>query len=137
MAAPVALYNKTSSDDSVQVTLEDQQKINIFARKTNKLGELQVEIQSKQKDVQNMQDALDELELGDDDASIPYMIGEVFVSKSVSDATALLEQAKVEKEDEISSLERQCESIKGTLSDLKAQLYAKFGNNINLEMDEA
>ena len=65
------------------------------------------------------------------------MIGEVFVSKSVIDATALLEQAKVEKEDEISSLERQCESIKGTLSDLKAQLYAKFGNNINLEMDEA
>ncbi|XP_022082282.1 prefoldin subunit 4-like [Acanthaster planci] len=138
MAAPVSLHNTSSADcDSVQVTLEDQQKINIFARKTNKLGELQAEIQTKQKDVQNMQDALDELELGDEDSTVPYLIGEVFVSKTVSDAQALMERAKSEKEEEIADLERNCESIKETLADLKAQLYAKFGNNINLEMDEA
>ncbi|XP_038069430.1 prefoldin subunit 4-like [Patiria miniata] len=138
MAAPVALHNTSSTDlDSVQVTLEDQQKINIFARKTNKLGELQAEIQSKQKDVVNVQDALEELELGDEDSTIPYLIGEVFVSKTVSDAQALMEKAKSEKEEEIAALEKNCESIKETLSELKAQLYAKFGTNINLEMDEA
>ena len=46
---PVFVEPFQSTDcDSVQVTLEDQQKINIFARKTNKLGELQAEIQTKQ-----------------------------------------------------------------------------------------
>ena len=66
-----------------------------------------------------------------------YLIGEVFVSKTVSDAQALMERAKSEKEEEIGALEKDCESIKETLAELKAQLYAKFGNNINLEMDEA
>ena len=55
----------------------------------------------------------------------------------MSDAQALMERAKSEKEEEIGALEKDCESIKETLAELKAQLYAKFGNNINLEMDEA
>lgn len=36
---------------------------------------------------------------------------------------------------EITSLRDQQDSIKQVMSDLKVQLYAKFGNNINLESE--
>lgn len=39
--------------------------------------------------------------------------------------------------EEIKSLESRVSSIQEVLGDLKVQLYAKFGNNINLEADES
>lgn len=47
-----------------------------------------------------------------------------------------LEDAKTKKEAEIVSLEEKCTSLKTMMSELKAQLYAKFGNHINLEAEE-
>ncbi|XP_030831211.1 prefoldin subunit 4-like [Strongylocentrotus purpuratus] len=123
-------------DDDVNVTLEDQQKINKFARKSNKLGEIQDEITNKKKDLQNLEDAADELVLGDDDDFIPYQIGEVFFHQSLEDAQQSVENAKTRMEEGIAALEAQGDGLKGELGDLKAQLYAKFGKNINLEMDE-
>ena len=37
---------------------------------------------------------------------------------------------------EMRQMEERCKDHRQTLSDLKVQLYAKFGNNINLEADE-
>ena len=47
-----------------------------------------------------------------------------------------LEQAKNKVKKDIESIEAECTSIKATMSDLKTQLYAKFGNSINLEAEE-
>lgn len=43
---------------------------------------------------------------------------------------------KTELEGDISQLDEETVAIKEVLGQLKVQLYAKFGNNINLEMDE-
>ena len=64
------------------------------------------------------------------------MIGEVFVHSSPEDTTSMLETAKVDLESDISALEGRCMQHKQLLSDLKVQLYAKFGNNINLEAED-
>lgn len=40
-------------------------------------------------------------------------------------------------QDEIKALEGRVSSIQVVLGDLKIQLYAKFGNNINLEAEES
>lgn len=40
-------------------------------------------------------------------------------------------------EQEVKNLEEQVSAIQQVLGDLKVQLYAKFGNNINLEADES
>lgn len=40
-------------------------------------------------------------------------------------------------QDEIKGLEGRVSAIQEVLGDLKVQLYAKFGNNINLEADES
>lgn len=40
-------------------------------------------------------------------------------------------------QEEIDALESRVASIQRVLADLKVQLYAKFGSNINLEADES
>ncbi|KAM3617535.1 uncharacterized protein V6R79_007686 [Siganus canaliculatus] len=124
--------------EDVNVTYEDQQKINKFARNTNRMTELKNEIEAKKKSLQNLQDASDDLMMLDDDAMlIPYQIGDVFVSHTQEETQEMLEAAKATLEQEVSGLEERVSAIQQLLGDLKVQLYAKFGNNINLEADES
>lgn len=66
-----------------------------------------------------------------------YQIGEVFVHLGNETAQEYLEKAKVAKQEELASLKASSAEIEGVLSELKVQLYAKFGDNINLEADES
>ncbi|XP_076022694.1 prefoldin subunit 4 [Genypterus blacodes] len=120
--------------EDVNVTFEDQQKINEFARNTNRLTELKDEIQAKKKSLQNLQDASDDLMMFDDDSLlIPYQIGDVFISHTQEETQEMLEAAKEAMELEVKGLEGRVSAIQQLLGDLKVQLYAKFGNKINLE----
>ncbi|XP_072304942.1 prefoldin subunit 4 [Eucyclogobius newberryi] len=131
MKGPVAV-------EDVNVTFEDQQKINKFARNTSRMTELKNEIEGKKKSLQNLQDAGDDLMMLDDDALlIPFQIGDVFISHSQDETQEMLEAAKETLEQEVKCLEGRVVSIQQLLGDLKVQLYAKFGNNINLEADES
>ncbi|GAB1597849.1 prefoldin subunit 4-like [Argonauta hians] len=126
-----------NAESDVHVTFEDQQKINKFARHNAKLQDLKDEVTLEKKLLQNLEDALDELLLlEDNEKPIPYQIGEVFLQLSIDAANNKLEEDKKKAELSISKLEQECEIHKGVLSDLKVQLYAKFGNNINLEAEE-
>ncbi|KAK3086399.1 hypothetical protein FSP39_017879 [Pinctada imbricata] len=59
-------------DSDTQVTFEDQQKINTFARNNAKLQDLKDELESKKKELQNLEDAADEMLMQDGDDPIPY-----------------------------------------------------------------
>ena len=53
-----------------------------------------------------------------------------------TDATSsMLEQAKEIANEDITKLQADIETIQEVLKNLKVQLYAKFGDNINLEED--
>ncbi|XP_023122484.1 prefoldin subunit 4 [Amphiprion ocellaris] len=131
MKGPVAV-------EDVNVTFEDQQKINKFARNTSRMTELKNEIEAKKKLLQNLQDASDDLMMSDDDSLlIPYQIGDVFISHTQEETQEMLEAAKETLEQEVKGLEERVSAIQQVLGDLKIQLYAKFGNNINLEADES
>ncbi|EDL06585.1 prefoldin 4, isoform CRA_b, partial [Mus musculus] len=120
--------------EDVNVTFEDQQKINKFARNTSRITELKEEIEVKK----NLEDACDDIMLADDDClMIPYQIGDVFISHSQEETQEMLEDAKKTLQEEIDALESRVASIQRVLADLKVQLYAKFGSNINLEADES
>ena len=126
-----------SKENDTQVTYEDQQKINLFARTNAKLQDVKEELDAKKKDVQNLEDAEAELELIlDEEELIPNHIGEVFVHCTQSDTIERLKEAKRELKREMNGLEERGGEYRQTLSDLKAQLYAKFGNNINLEAED-
>ncbi|XP_018090435.1 prefoldin subunit 4 [Xenopus laevis] len=132
----MAATMKKAVAEDVNVTLEDQQKINIFARNTNRATELKDEIEVKKKQLQNLEDACEEIMMLEDSLLVPYQIGDVFISHSQEETQEMLEAAKKQMEEEIECLQSRVESIHQVLSDLKVQLYAKFGNNINLEADE-
>ncbi|XP_015228625.1 prefoldin subunit 4 [Cyprinodon tularosa] len=124
--------------EDVVVTFEDQQKINKFARNTNRMVELKNEIETKKKALQNLQDASDDLMMLDDESLfIPYQIGGVFIGHSQEETQEMLEAAKEALEQEVKGLDERVSEIQQVLGDLKVQLYAKFGNNINLEADES
>ncbi|KAL3859863.1 hypothetical protein ACJMK2_010052 [Sinanodonta woodiana] len=137
-------------DGDTRVTYEDQQKINRFACFNAKLLEVKEELAAKKKELQNLMDAADELLMQDENEKIPYPfllilinslgfesnIGEVFVSLSVDEANEQLEKAKEKTQEDIKTQELTMESHKKILQDLKVELYAKFGTNINLEAEE-
>nr|XP_013806856.1 PREDICTED: prefoldin subunit 4 [Apteryx mantelli mantelli] len=132
-------FSSLQAAEDVNVTFEDQQKINKFARNTSRITELKEEIDVKKKQLQNLEDACDDIMMLDDDDSllIPYQIGDVFISHSQEETQEMLEEAKKSLQEEIEALESRVESIQRVLSDLKVQLYAKFGNNINLEAEDS
>ena len=47
-----------------------------------------------------------------------------------------LEEAKEKIKKDVEKINEQGDNIKAIMSDLKTQLYAKFGTSINLEADE-
>lgn len=65
-----------------------------------------------------------------------YKVGEVFVQMGQEDIEEHLEKARTKMKDEITSCEEQFLEIQEVLKSLKAKLYGKFGNSINLEADE-
>merc|ERR1712154_378533 len=93
------------SESDAQVTLEDQQKINKFARHNAKLQDIKDELKTKQKELENLQDAEDEILMLDGDEAIPYQIGELFVNTSTDESTDLIEKAKGTVQEEITKLE--------------------------------
>ncbi|XP_020293976.1 probable prefoldin subunit 4 [Pseudomyrmex gracilis] len=123
-------------DSDVDITYEEQQTINKFARQNAKLEDYKEELKLKQNELKNLEDASDELELMDDDEKIPYYVGEVFVYQSLEKTQNCLEEAKTKKKAEIVSLETKCADLRTIMSELKTQLYAKFGNRINLESED-
>merc|ERR1712045_834412 len=124
-------------DKEIHILLEDQQKINQFARLNNRLEELKDDIKSKKTEIQTLEDAgTDMMMLEDDDEKIPYQIGEVFVEMTQDEVQETLDKTKETLEEEVTKLEEKANEIKSQMSDLKTHLYAKFGNAINLENDD-
>ena len=62
-------------------------------------------------------------------------VGEVFMLHTTDATSSMLEQAKEIAGGEITKLQADIETISEVLKNLKVQLYAKFGDNINLEED--
>lgn len=60
----------------------------------------------------------------------------MFIHLSSEETQEYLENAKSKLQEEVKSLESQSGEVKALLGDLKVKLYAKFGNNINLEAEE-
>lgn len=120
----------------MDITFEDQQKINKFANYNAKLEDIKEDIKSKQNKLKNLEEAVEEIELFDDDTQIPFLIGEVFISHDLPKTQSLLATTKEQYMKEIQEAEVKCKEIQQVMADLKAALYGRFGNHIYLENDE-
>ena len=124
-------------DKEVHISLEDQQKINKFARLNSRLEDLKEELKAKKGEIETLEDASTDLMMfEDDDEKVPYQVGEVFVYLTQDEAQQKIESSKESLGESVKTVENKAQSVKDEMAGLKAQLYAKFGSAINLEADE-
>lgn len=122
----------------VEVTLEDQQNINLFSKLTARHDQLTTRVDS----LKNLLDACTEsiqesenLILMEDAESVPIKIGDVFWSVRSEDVQRILEREQEEVQAEMESVKMDVAGVDAEMTRLKAMLYAKFGTSINLERD--
>jgi len=125
--------NGVGKDNDVEVTFEDQKMINEFACKNMNLSELQENIKAVQKEIDNAQDAEDDLLMLDDEDMVSFQIGEVFFEYTMEDTQTQLEKRKEELSDKMNGLKAKEADVQKIMKELKVKLYAKFEDNINLE----
>lgn len=132
--------NANNSGDVVQgvmnVTKEDQQKINQFARLNARLEDVKDEITSKTNDLKNYEDALGEAEikvLEDEGDKLHLQVGDIMVNLQPEQTQKWLEDKMEELRTSVAELKERKVKIIEEMTKLKAHLYARFGNNIHLE----
>ena len=84
--------------------------------------------------MENAEDAENDLlMLEDEEEEVPFQMGETFMDGTQEEVNELLAQLKEELEGKRRKLEEERGEVEGKMKELKTQLYAKFGDNINLE----
>ncbi|KAL8335362.1 hypothetical protein RB598_009520 [Gaeumannomyces tritici] len=119
-----------AAGDEVEVRREDQDKINRFSRLHQR--ELTIEEELKAKN-EELDDVSTELELADEDETVPYKVGDAFFHVSLPQAQEMLGMSGSRLEGAIEELEDSLGTIKEEMTQLKVELYARFGKSIQLE----
>ena len=116
------------------VELADQQLINRFGRLNDLVEGMRVHEARLRTELENLDDAADELMLADDSERVTYFVGGAFYELPHSDAEARLERDKSALADELSELETNIEANSKELAELKVTLKSKFKVNQNLKI---
>lgn len=119
--------------NTTEVLWEDQQKINKFSSLINKKDSLTDSLDKFKTEKEYVDDLALEIELLDEDEPVHYKIGDSFVFLLVSKAVEKIEKENELLEEKISQTSDEIDEIDTQLAQLKAHLYGKFGQNINLE----
>ncbi|QSZ28652.1 hypothetical protein DSL72_003151 [Monilinia vaccinii-corymbosi] len=136
--------------DEVEVRREDQDNINRFSRLRHRELGLVDELKLKnvstfdiyersanqisvQKEKEDLDDVSGELELADEDEPVLYKIGDSFISLPLPEVQELLTKSAENIEEELTLVEEKLGTIREEMSQLKVELYARFGRSINLE----
>ena len=98
----------------------------------NQYHEIQGKIKAKKKYSEDLEDASNELMLADGD-TVKYSYGWVFVHMDEETADDKLTAERDEVEEDVTKLEGELGDVRTKMDELKATLYSKFGNTINLE----
>lgn len=119
--------------NNTNVAYEDQQKINTFSKLIMRKDNLEKELSQQRQEKEYLDDVSLEIELVDEDELVPYKIGSLFLQLKQSEVVEQLEKDMESVDQLIDSLESQETGLDEEIRVLKSSLYAKFGDNINLE----
>ncbi|SAM83602.1 probable GIM3-Gim complex component [Ustilago bromivora] len=121
--------------NEIEVTWIDQQAINSFSRLNSTYSDIEHDLSLKKEQLESLEDLSMELELADEDEPVMYKVGDAFVSLQHEQAMERLDKDKEAVGEEVKELEGKLEQYEEEMKGLKVKLYAKFGDNINLERD--
>lgn len=119
--------------NAVEVLWEDQQKINKFSSLIYKKDALNERLEKFKTEKEYIDDLALEIELLDEDEKIQYKIGDAFVFLKVVAAVEAINKQNESLDGLIEKLSDEIDEIEEQLAQYKKDLYAKFGNNIQLE----
>lgn len=119
----------------MEVSKEDQQNINNFSKLNLQYHEYLREINQKKETLTQVEEAITEMDLADEDEKIKMKFGDCFFSLGVEESKELCEKHQQDLKKDINGVAEILEETKKKMGKLKATLYAKFGNSINLEED--
>ncbi|OAA32625.1 Gim complex component GIM3-like protein [Moelleriella libera RCEF 2490] len=119
--------------NEVEVRREDQDKINKFSRLHQRELAIEEDLNAKLKQKEEIDDLSTELELADEDEKIQYKIGDAFFHVPLEQAQEMLATAITKVESETTELEEKISAVREEMQQLKIELYARFGKQINLE----
>ncbi|KAG5998126.1 hypothetical protein E4U52_001727 [Claviceps spartinae] len=125
--------DEKAAGDEVEVRREDQDKINKFSRLHQRERVIEEQLKEKSKEKEELDDLSTELELADEDEKIQYKIGDAFFHIPLEQAQEMLETATTRIDDETSALKDKVSNVREEMQQLKIELYARFGKQINLE----
>lgn len=117
-----------------EVTWEDQQEINAFGRLNNRMHEIAAELKVKQKLLEDLEDASNELMVTDEE-EVRYAVGDTFVTLENMAAEERLAGVQEKTNGEVEALQSELDDTRAQMKKLKDTLYGKFGDSINLEED--
>eukprot|EP01083_Nonionella_stella_P012016 34113_1 len=127
------LVPRSAQQEKVSVLWEDQRKINEFGRLNQRLLEVVDEIKKKELETQSLDDARDEIQMCIEDDGIMRRVGECFVSVEEDDAEEFVDASQANAKEVQTKLSGERSDLEGRMEKLKIELYAKFGDSINLE----
>jgi len=126
---------KSVKKDEVEVSKDDQTNINAFSKMNLKFHEKNRDLASRKENLNQMEDALIELDLLNDENDLRLRFGECFIKVSPDECREYIEKTTKEVKVEISELDQTIEEVQKKMGKLKSTLYSKFGNSIQLEED--
>jgi len=118
----------------VEVTWEDQERINTFSKLNSRVSDLEESLEIKKQEREALEDLSTELELADEDEPVMYKVGETFVHIPLSEAQERLQQDQEALQKDMSDLKERVDECESTMKELKVILYGKFGKAINLDV---
>lgn len=119
--------------NNTQVTYEDQQKINEFSKLIMRKDTIEQELSNQRQEKEYLDDVSLDIELIDEDEYVKYKVGELFLSLKQMEVVEMLEKDTEVIDSKIEDLEEKESDLTSRIKELKTALYAKFGDNINLE----
>ncbi|KAL3133471.1 hypothetical protein ABBQ38_007335 [Trebouxia sp. C0009 RCD-2024] len=117
-----------------EVREEDQQRINTFNKLNTRSHELQAGVKAKKAELEEYEDASNELMLLDDE-SVRLVVGESFYHVGPEEAEEQLQELSAGIQQEVSNMSEELTGLQNKMASLKKELYGRFGNSINLEED--
>ncbi|KAK3683999.1 Prefoldin subunit-domain-containing protein [Podospora appendiculata] len=122
-----------AAGEEIEVRREDQDKINKFSRLHQHELSIEEELKGKNKEKEELDDITTELELAEEEDLVPYKIGDAFFHVQLPQAQEMLGVSGAKVEEQIDELEEKLGVIREEMTQLKVELYARFGRTINLE----
>lgn len=124
---------RNNPENEIQVTKEDQQQISQFSKLNQEYHEKVAQLKIRKDIIEQMDDAQTELQIMDDEDPTSIKYGDCFFRSTAENTLVYLESKTDKVKASEQELKQEIDDITKKLKRLKASLYAKFGNQINLE----